>query len=43
LIEAKVLFEIIYKDVMPNLFFDEFIDRSIYFESYLNTYLERDI
>lgn len=42
-IDVNDLFEVIYKGGMPNLYTDDLIDLNTYFESYVTTYIERDV
>ena len=42
-IEANELFEIIYKGGMPELYKNKNLKRELYFQSYIDTYISRDV
>ena len=42
-IEVNKLFEIIFRGGMPEFYDNPEIDRNIYFQSYIDTYIERDV
>lgn len=42
-IEANVLFKIIFKGGMPEFYDNPEIDRNLYFQSYIDTYINRDV
>lgn len=42
-IEAPKMFERIWNGCMPGLISGQFVDRNIYYSSYLSTYVERDV
>ena len=42
-IDVNDLFEIIYKGGMPRLYMEKNISRDIYFQSYIDTYISRDV
>ena len=42
-IEVNYLFEIIFKGGMPEFYDNPKIDRNLYFQNYINTYIEKDV